>query len=251
VQAPREVPPVITYPEFLVHASQPPPLVTTSLLLNTAYITAGIYATIYGLSKYIIAPMEAQLNESRHDLLSHATAQLGELNTRMTAVVSTVPSSRPTTSSGVKEAHPDDISDISADSDPTELFHRDIGTQTSPPLSRRASSSDDSLIATQTDTLSSHENRLRTMASRLKDLDASNSSLTEKEDDVGKQLSSLTSYLNDLQYSSPYYRSGYTSWPGTGETNKDDEIDKVKAEIRGVKGVLLSTRSFPRSVPSG
>jgi hypothetical protein len=237
------VPPVIAYPEFLVHASKPPPLVTTERLLNTAYITAGLYATIYGLSKYIIAPQQAALSESRHEFLGHTKSQVEDFNNRLSTMVSKAPPSRPTTSSGPNE-HSDDKSDMSEDEDPTELFHRDFGTQTSPPLSRSASSSDLSDLASS-DPVSGHEQRLKIMASHLKDLQHSNSSITEKEDDVNKQLTSLTSYLNDLTYSSPYYR--YGGWSGTDATgNKDDEIDKFKTEIRGVKGVLLSTRNFPR-----
>jgi hypothetical protein len=162
-------------------------------------------------------------------------------------MVSKAPPSRPTTSFGLND-HPDIKSDTSDDSDPTELFHRDFGTQTSPPLSRSASSSDLSELG-PSDAVSGHENRLKIMASHLKDLQHSNVSLTEKDDDVSKQLTTLTSYLNDLTYSSPYYRYGgsYGGWSGTDTTgNKDDEIEKFKTEIRGVKGVLLSTRNFPR-----
>jgi hypothetical protein len=192
------------------------------------------------------------LSESRHEFLTHATAQLEDFNARLSLLVSTTPPSRPTTSSGVpgKDTdHPDDISDISDDSDPTELFHRDIGTQTSPPLSRRASSSDLSDLGNASDVLSGHENRLKIMSSHLNDLQTSNSSITEKEDHVNKQLSTLTSYLNDLTYSSPYYR--YGGWGSDLTANKDDEIEKLKTEIRGVKGVLLSTRNFPRGGAGG
>ncbi|KAE9983638.1 hypothetical protein EG328_003054 [Venturia inaequalis] len=248
VQPFREVPPVITYPEFLVHSSKPPPLVTTDRLLNTAYIAAGLYATIYGLSKYIIGPQQAALSESRHEFLGHTKTQVERLNFRLSTMVSKAPPSRPATSSGLDQA--DDKSETS-DEDPTELFHRDFGTQTSPSLSRRASSSELSDLR-PADVVSGHENRLKIMASHLRDLQQSNSSIEEKEDNVTKQLTSLTSYLNDLTYSSPYYRYGggnYGGWSGTDTSgNKDDEIDKFKTEIRGVKGVLLSTRNFPRGV---
>lgn len=46
------------------------------------------------------------------------------------------------------------------------------------------------------------------------------------------------------------YVNGYGAGPKIGETN-DDEIAKVKAEIRGVKGVLLSARNFPGGVGRG
>ena len=45
------------------------------------------------------------------------------------------------------------------------------------------------------------------------------------------------------------FNNGYGgSMAGAGSGNgseRDDEIARVKAEIRGVKGVLLSARNFP------
>jgi len=94
------------------------------------------------------------------------------------------------------------------------------------------------------------------MSSHLKDLEASSFSNVEKEDVVTKQLSTLTSYLSDMAYSSPYYRYGslgYGDWGNSDSSSpgarKDDEIEKLKTEIRSVKGVLLSTRNFPRGGP--
>ena len=40
--------------------------------------------------------------------------------------------------------------------------------------------------------------------------------------------------------------NGYGGLPG-----KEDEITRVKAEIRGVKGVLLSARNFPAGAVTG
>jgi hypothetical protein len=253
---PREVPPVITYPEFLVHANKPAPLVTTSLLMNTAYVTAGLYATIYGLSKYIIAPMEASLSQARHELLTHTTEQIEDLNSRMTNMVSVVPQAKSLALKAENEhGILDNASDTTSDSDPTELFHRDFGTQTSPNLSRRPSSSEGSAQGTPTNTTTGHESRLKIMASHLKDLETSGKTSLEKEEDIAKQLSSLTSYLNEMTFSSPYYRYGSNySWstPSTSGAGagKDDEIEKLKTEIRSVKGVLLSTRNFPRGQKS-
>ncbi|KAF2433096.1 hypothetical protein EJ08DRAFT_561675, partial [Tothia fuscella] len=248
--SPRDVPPVITYPEFLVHANKPAPLVTTNFLVNTAYITAGLYATVYGLSKYIIAPMEASLTQSRHDILIHTTEQLENFNEKLSSMVSTIPQSKPHGTISKSTDHPDDASDITNDSDPTELYHRDFGTQTSPTLSRRPSSSSEIAPDTPADIITGHSNRIRIMASHLKDLEASNASEMGKVEEVGKQLTALNSYLNDMSYSSPYYRYSSTnySWNGSGSYNggKDDEIEKLKTEIRSVKGVLLSTRTFPR-----
>jgi hypothetical protein len=197
--------------------------------------------------------MEAALTQSRHELLTHTSEQLGDLNSRMTNMVSAVPQSNSLLlKSGKEHGYADNDSDTTSDSDPTELFHRDFGTQTSPVLSRRASSSEDSSTDTPSDVTTSHESRLKIMASHLKDLETSGKSNLDTEDDIAKQLSALTSYLNEMSFSSPYYRYGANySWstPSAGSTSgsaKDDEIEKLKTEIRSVKGVLLSTRNFPR-----
>ncbi len=65
----------------------------------------------------------------------------------------------------------------------------------------------------------------------------------------------MTTYLNGLHYSSSYYSSagiygGPISGAGLGGVGAtpagvEDMVAKVKAEIRGVKGVLLSARNFP------
>jgi hypothetical protein len=54
----------------------------------------------------------------------------------------------------------------------------------------------------------------------------------------------LTEYLEDLVYVVPH-RYGRPGFEGLTDSGDDDEISRVKASIRGVKGVLLSARSFP------
>ena len=250
-----DVPPIITYPEFLVHANKPPPLVTTSFLLNTAYFASGLAATMWGLSKYIVEPMQAHLAESRHEFLEHASSQLTNLNTKLTSVVSTVPSSRLSTSNKADQAA-DNASEKSEDSDPTELFHHDIGTQTSPTLlSRRESVASSSSDQSSTDPPAQQEDRLRNISSNLKDLQSSSRRSTETEAQINTQLAELNSYLSDMRYSSQYASaSKYTgAWAGLGggaSTDTNDEIDNFMKDIKAVKGVLLSTRSFPRAGPS-
>lgn len=253
-QAPsRDVPPIITYPEFLVHANKPPPLVTTSFLLNTGYLASGLAASMWGLSKYIIEPMQAALSESRHELFTHASSQIDNLNTKLSTVVSAVPSSRPTTSH--KDEHPDAASDNSEDSNPTELFHHDIGTQTSPTLLSRRDSTNSSSSDSTNDTLAQQEDRLRSLSSHLKDLQTSSRRATESEGEIDTQLTELKGYLSDMRYTNPYiknssYGSGWSGLEaiGGGSTGEgSDEIDKFMKDIKAVKGVLLSTRNFPRA----
>lgn len=251
----RDVPPVITYPEFLIHSNKPPPLVTKSFLLNTAYLASGVAASMWGLSKYVVEPMQVTLSESRHNFFAHASSKVENLNSKLSGIVSTVPSSRPTTSH--KDDRADATSEKSDDSDPTELFHHDIGTQTSPTLlSRRNSIASSSTNPSSTGTPAQQEDRLRNLSLHLKDLQSSTRHGTESEDEINTQLSELHSYLGDMRYTNPYIKnSAYgASWPGLGAMSGggstgdgNDEIDKFMKDIKAVKGVLLSTRNFPRA----
>lgn len=253
---PRDVPPVITYPEFLVHANKPPPLVTTSLLFTTAYFTSGLALGMWALSTHIVLPMQANLSECRHDFFAHASTQLESLNSKLSSMVSAIPASRPTTAQGRVGGHQDAASESSHVSDPTELFHHDIGTQTSPTLLSRRSSLSSSLSSPprRTETTAQHEERLRTLSSHLKDLQSSNRQAAEKEGDISSQLTHLNGYLSDMKYSNSYVSSKYTGiWQslgtkgGNASNENQDEIDRVMKDIRAVKGVLLSTRNFPRA----
>ena len=253
---PRDVPPVITYPEFLVHANKPPPLVTTSFLFTTAYLASGLAAGIWALSEYIVLPMQTNLSECRHGFFTHASTQLESLNSKLLSMVSAIPASRPTTSQGKVGDQPDNVSESSRVSDPTELFHHDIGTQTSPTLLSRRSSLSSSLSSpSPADMAAQHEERLHFLSSHLKDLQSSNRQAAEKEGDISSQLSLLNGYLSEMKYSNSYLSSKYLgAWPnlstmGSGVSNENqDEIDRVMKDIRAVKGVLLSTRSFPLPV---
>jgi hypothetical protein len=69
-------------------------------------------------------------------------------------------------------------------------------------------------------------------------------------------ISILREYLDSMAYVTPNYGygGGYENYGGSaGGAGKeaDDEIGKVKASIRGVKGVLLNARSFPGGVRAG
>ena len=300
----RDVPPIITYPEFLLRSQKPPPLVTFQRLLYAIYGVSAITATAYGANKYLVEPMVNTLTESRHDLFSTTLALLEKLNQKLEANVSHIPiipktSSKP--SQDPRYLHDDDDASSIA-SDPTELFHRDIATQTSPSLantsstsssssdpatSRPSSPSNDLSPSVRSEKyIASHTSRLNTIRSNLTyllsietpanttndnslDLTSSypatlNNPTTSQSLDITTQdrLRDLTSYLDALPFSSPSsatrpsdpydfsarYGSGSA---GTGVATKtpqkpeEDEVAKMKKEIRGLKGALLSSRNFP------
>jgi len=262
---PRDVPPIITYPEFLLHShsQKPPPLITARRLLYTLYLSGSLAASLYGLSKYILTPMITSLASARHQLAETAQADLDKLNSKLEGIVSEIPPAahkphQPHTNPSRSEE------DSSEDEDPTELFHRDIGTQTSPrPLSHHTSSSSSttsshSSAPTSKDTsaiLTSHTTRLKIIHSHLSEFVTDNTTLIESDETLKSHIADLQTYLDGLAYSSPSYvnSSAYGTYTGVGGSSGgtytgEDEIASVKAEIRAVKGVLLSARNFPGSV---
>ncbi|KAK4691156.1 peroxin-14, partial [Lecanoromycetidae sp. Uapishka_2] len=224
----KDLPPIITYPEFLLHSQKPPPLITLQRLLNTFYFATGAAATLYGTSKYIVEPMVESLTSARHSLYDTALADLGKLNEKLESTVSKVPD--------VSHDTVDDSDAQSTSSDGARFFNRSAATQTSPSLSRSTSDLSSSSKSTPSATMA-QQSRLATLHDRLSDLIPKS---IEAENPVKGSLDELKKYLDDLAYAD-IGSSGKKS----GEL---DEIGKVKAEIRSVKGVLLSARNFPSGV---
>lgn len=240
-------PPIIMYPEHLEEAHKPPPLITPSRLVNTAYFVGGLAALIYGASKYLVTPMSASLTEARHDFAAHSQGKVDEMNLRLEKLVSKVPAGAKTITAADENAAGED--DDSETSDPTELYHRDMGTQTSPAQSRRSSSSSDSISKpTKKDPIAYQSNGLSILSSHLNEmLNASNkveSANKERQDSLNK----LRHNVDGMLYGS---MAGLNVWNQTEDAAKkrekeaQDAMEDLKKEIRGVKGVLLSAKRFP------
>ncbi|KAL3421910.1 peroxin 14/17 [Phlyctema vagabunda] len=225
VQRVRETPPIITYPEFLTVSPSPPPLITKQRLLTTLYLFGGLSALLYGTNEHLVQPMIASLTTSRISLAETAKDNLQKLVEKLEQVVSDIPS--PSSESVAAEE---------SDEDPTEMFHRDIGVQTSfSPTPTRPRSPEPTSLDTQVTMLQ----RLNTGCSTL--LDESKSEEQENSD-LTATVRILKEYLEELAY--PALTYGYGAY-NSGSGDNDDEIGRVKQQIRGVKGVLLSSRSFP------
>ena len=243
--SPPEIPPIITYPEFLLHSQKPPPLITAKRLLTTLYVATGAAATIYGGSQYLVSPMVESLTSARHSLFGATSVSLAILNDKLRSVVSTVPFSALYTKSNAEfEVKDDDSSSIV--SDPEELFHRDFGTQTSllpTPSSRPSTSSSTSAQATVALSTTDHQaSRLKAVQSNLSDFLTSYNSLGDSDMRFDRNTLVFRRYLDDLKLGRMY---GSSDDGVIKPANNEDEYAKVRAEIRGVKGVFLSARSFP------
>ncbi|KAK5304704.1 hypothetical protein LTR99_003769 [Exophiala xenobiotica] len=263
----RDVPPIITYPEFLLKPAKPPPLITFSRLVNAAYAFAGLATLTYAASNYIVEPMLETLTSARHDLSSTTLSDLDQLNSKLESVVSHVPyiastsTQRPNPYSDEKA-----LSDMSSDSDPTELFHRDIATQTSPHPSPSLPS-ESTLYGSEfapSDPTASQSTRLRSLHSTLSslltstDTNFSQDKLKESVADFQTVLDKLSNTYNPFQTSYSSGSSSFTSYTPTAEdktktkksSTSDNEAARFRAEIRALKGAFLSSRNFPTARPA-
>lgn len=217
--------------------------------------------------------MTSALTAARHDLAATALADLAKLNARLEGVVSELPPrlARPPEAAGGEGAEDEE----SEDEDPTELYHRDVGTQTASSPPRSSADSDDSSDApstpreaTPTTTkTTAHTTALRAIHAHLSELLTEDCSVAVADESVRDRIADLQAYLDGLAYASPSYGNGgaggvygmYGNGSGSGGGGggwgwssgkgggggEEDGIARVKAEIRGVKGVLLSARNFP------
>ena len=133
-------PPIVTYPEFLTKPAQPPPLMTANGFLNTIYAFGGLSTLLYGTSKFVVEPMVQSLTEARISLHDSAKQDLEKLVDKLESIVSEIPAAAKKnqlvhTGGAGRDGEEDNDDAKSSYEDPAELFHRDIGVQTSLPSS--------------------------------------------------------------------------------------------------------------------
>ncbi|KAL1900902.1 hypothetical protein Sste5346_001963 [Sporothrix stenoceras] len=290
-QAPS-LPPIVTYPEFMARPPQPPPLVTPNVFLGALYGSAAVSTLLYATARLVLAPMVDALTDSRAELHDTAATNLNSLLDKLEKVVSEVPEAAKAGASGAAArstisavaAEEDDASTAeTTDSydDPTEVFHRDIGVQTSLPSSPTLAPkvTIDSTVPNTSTSLTppaagsaSEPSQSYYQAERLSNLVNSVKSLTQGwagpsdvlaeiqttvdvfREDVDK-LSRPPAYAYGGGFGSSIYgygssisTNGSSKYPGyvtTTRNEPDDEIRKAKENIRRVKGALLTTRTFP------
>ncbi|KAI9737297.1 MAG: hypothetical protein M1818_005830 [Claussenomyces sp. TS43310] len=229
----RDMPPVITYPEFLTTPAQASPFITAQRLLSVLYIFGGLSTLLYGTTTHVVSPMVASLTASRRELAESAQANLDRFVTKLEGSVSRIPQqpSEP-------PLYRDDEDD---ESDPTEMFHRDIGVQTSLPASR---SSSRAASPSPLDALEAQRARLFDLTSHIRELNEACESEAQDSEQFGTNFNVLRDYLNDLLNVTPSFNFN-RSYGGHDKNQENDGISKFKAEIRGLKGGLLSAKSFP------
>ncbi|POS85589.1 hypothetical protein EPUL_002472 [Erysiphe pulchra] len=241
-----QAPPIITYPEFLINSpSKSPPLLTTSHLQTILYSASILTATLYGTLEYIVTPMLSKLTDSRHEIFSSILLKLDSLSQKLGSQVSEIPVIVTPHISKESDAETEDIDD-----DPTELFHRDIGIQTSPPGSPQPKNAQ---LAQES--LTHQTAHLCGLYTYLKDINNSLANETKNDTKLENAITDLRKYLNTIaypplsinNYNSIYFSNGIIAGrnSGNGENGDMNEATKVKKEIKGMKGILLSARMFP------
>lgn len=250
----KDVPPIITYPEFLLRQSKPP-LITFQNFLYTLYATAGITASIYGASEYLAKPMLESLNCARHEFSETVQGNLKVLNEKLEGNVSKVPALSTARPKGISMENESEDDNESVTSDPTELFHRDIATQTTDleptAPSQTAVGTEIQTVSPQT-IIEEHHSRLQSLSSSLASVVTTEKYSDSTQGYAKDRLSELQTYLDSLTYSAPLYLTSslYGSYDDSADAKKaangeDEAIAAFKAEIRSVKGTLLSARNFP------
>ena len=222
----KDVPPIITYPEFLVHSQKPPPLITSQRLLTTLYLASGAAATVYGTNKFLIEPMVASLSSARHSLFETASSNLSTLYKKLDEAASKFPE----TSFNSSDSDPE-----SEESDAAHFFTRSAATQTSPDLSASSSLASPVPLGPGSSPILLQEATLSDIHDRLDDLRPED---PETPNPVKDKLDELRTYLEGLAYNRNQTRDMWNQ----------DPVAKVKTEITSLKGLLLSARNFPSGV---
>ncbi|KAH9898659.1 peroxisomal membrane anchor protein conserved region-domain-containing protein [Xylariomycetidae sp. FL2044] len=236
---PTDAPPIITYPEFLTKSPRPPPLLTPSRLANILTISGSIWTLLYGTARFVISPMVENLNESRSEYYTQVNGRLSELVEKLEGAASEVPYKNGTIlKSKIVE---EDVE--STFSDPAELFSRDVGTQTSPPASSLTSSSASPNNSDQAEKpIDAQARRLAALRSSLREL---TDVYTRRAEDTADLTSTLRDVRDEVDALAYPPMPDFTGLSYGRSSEPDDEVKRTKDALRSVKGLFLSSRSFP------
>ena len=251
------------------------------------------------LSQYYVNPMRNALSEARREFARHVVKVLGGLNQKIESMVVArgiegVKGGRlrfngDRVSESDAESRDDEGSikkvDVDAGSSDgndaaTEFYQRDVGTQTSPALMFRQSSSQSqgSLQGSETGTSASavkspselivaqHERQISSLHTNVLSIIDDGRFDEIQEKGASRQVAALKKYLEGLTQAAQFavigdershvfhtaraVKSGGAA-AADGDKGKEniDAAQELKAEVRRLKGYLLSARNFP--VPGG
>lgn len=200
--------------------------------------------------------MVENLTDARTEFHENTSRKLDSLVDLLERTVSEIPPTVSASGSSSSKGAVRRDEDSDDTDDPTELFHRDIGVQTSLPPSPRpgehgGSGGTDSSSEAPT---AKHVRTIGDLVSSLRGIKNACTSQTEdivrvkeKVDGLKDDLTQMTLAGNDTDFVGSYSLYGSYGSYGGRRPEPDDEIKKARDNIRRVKGVMLSTRTFPLS----
>lgn len=208
--------------------------------------------------------MVTSLTQARVDLHATANTDLTALVDKLERAVSELPAGyhhlhhRHASKKLLAGTDDDDAASSAASStydDPAELYHRDVGVQTSAPPSPQppppASSAYTGKLppTADVDPTAHHASRLAQLATNIRAIAAAQVRQTEEWAATKGELEAFGADLHELTYPRGAFGMDssylYSTAASAAKNEPEDEIRRVKMSIRGVKGVLLNTRSFP------
>lgn len=244
--------PIVTYPEFMTRRQRAPPLITASGFMQTAAALAGFATIVYGASQYVLTPMVSSLTDARAEAYEQVSRGLDTLVSKLEEAVSEIPPTPPTKNSTTAAAATEATTQqqqggndaASSCGDPTEVFHRDIGIQTeiTPPMTLALRQQQEEEAD---DVIGAQARRVSGLAASLREVNGGLASESEEYAIVNK---SLDTFKDDLDRLTRPYQMSLDFPPLFGRSTlsePDDAVKELKKNIRGVKGVLLTSRSFP------
>ncbi|KLU91991.1 peroxin 14/17 [Magnaporthiopsis poae ATCC 64411] len=253
--------PIVTYPEFMTRRQRAPPLVTASGFMQTAAALAGFATVVYGASQYVLTPMVSSLTDARAEVYEQVSQRLDTLVSKLEETVSEAPpapftkNTATTTAATTGRQQDGDNDAASSCGDPTEVFHRDVGVQTDvvPPmmLGRRLAMRQKQEDAR--DPTGAQVRRLRHMTATLKEVKFDIATETDGQAEIKSSLETVITQLGGPSYRPPYRNLdgnpalafGFSTWSPVTKYYADEAAKELTKNIRGVKGVLLTSRSFP------
>lgn len=199
--------------------------------------------------------MVDSLTDARSDLHETAAKKLEELVHQLEKTVSVIPpapiaSSQQDAAAAVGVPYTDAWS--SDDEDPAEMFHRDIGTQTTFPEGVPATDAADGSAQPKEEAAQKPvaEQQATTLAKLAKSVSGLRDHVVSQSgdfEDIKAQIDVFRDELDNMIYPTHDFVGGYNMFGVNNKAEPEDEIRKARDNIRRIKGVLLSTRSFPAS----
>lgn len=237
---PASMPPLI-FPETadFIRKTRTNKKISFTYLLAVVYIYGGVSAFLWIVSKTILNPLFLQLTYDRRVYYNKAIELLGDLNVKLSSLVSFIPPIRESLA-GEKYADAQTQTDMDPSSTGPSSYYSTSVTATVSTTSEKSVSFESSSHLTPAEAANARTTRL---CEKLNLLSSNLESLYE--DSACKNSGPLRYSLLQLKSSTDTLSSGLDLDRIPGTKTRTEKVQDVKKEIRSFKGSFLSARSFP------